>query len=226
MSVLRSLPIVLVVISLAPTCEALAQDASGGAPPATHVAPPAGNEARNSLAIVGAGTFANGAIRGVTSDRHLSLIGIRYSRLLAQTGVLTLRYTPEVVPAAWLSQPIWFDHIPLRRSTPYTHTETTYGAGASPVGFEFGFVPEGKLQPIVSTNEGFLYFSRNVPSFYAAQFNFTLEVRLGMRLRLDHARAWSFEYVYHHLSNAYMAAQNPGVDSQMLSVGYGFRLGR
>jgi len=225
MIVLRSLPIVLVVISLAPPCEALAQDASGAAPPATHVAPPSGNEARNSLAIVGAGTFANGAIRGVTSDRHLSLIGIRYSRLLAQTGVLTLRYTPEVVPAAWLSQPIWFDHIPLRRSTPYTHTETTYGAGASPVGFEFGFVPAGKLQPLVSTNEGFLYFSRNVPSFYAAQFNFTLEVRLGMRLRLDHARAWSFEYVY-HLSNAYMAAQNPGVDSQMLSVGYGFRLGR
>jgi hypothetical protein len=33
-------------------------------------------------------------------------------------------------------------------------------------------------------------------------------------------KAFSFEYIYHHLSNGYRAVQNPGVDSQMLCFGY------
>jgi hypothetical protein len=76
------------------------------------------------------------------------------------------------------------------------------------------------LQPLVGTDEGFLYFSRNVPSPLAARFNFTVAVRLGLRVRLDHGKALSFEYIYHHISNGYRAVQNPGVDSQMLCFGF------
>src|ERR1700682_4439418 len=97
-----------------------------------------------------------------------------------------------------------------------SHTETTFGAGVSPIGLELRFIPHGRLQPLVGTDEGFLYFSRNVPSPSAAQFNFTVDVRFGLHVRLDHGKALSFEYIYHHLSNGYRAVQNPGVDSQML----------
>jgi hypothetical protein len=154
--------------------------------------------------------------------------GIGYSRTLARNGVLALSYTPQLVPAAMLSQPVLGNgHWAVQHSIPpFTHTETTYGAGASPVGLELRFRPNRDLQPLVGTDEGFLYFSRNVPAPFAAQFNFTVEVRLGLRFRLDHGRAVSLEYIYHHLSNGYRAPQNPGVDSQMLCVGYVRRLRR
>jgi len=205
----------------------LAQELSE-TPPATaarDAAEALSSEVRNAVAIVGSGTFANGSIRGVAFDRNLFLLGFKYSRLLAHNGTLTFRYTPEIVPAAWVTQPVWgIDHFAVQRSDRFTHTETTYGAGASPIGFELGFNPEGKLQPIVGTDEGFLYFSRNVPSLFSAQFNFTIEVRLGLRVSLNRARALSVEYVYHHLSNGYTARENPGVDSQMISLGYNFGL--
>jgi hypothetical protein len=107
-----------------------------------------------------------------------------------------------------------------RKILPFTHTETTFGAGVSPIGLELRFMPHRRLQPLAGTSEGFLYFSRNVPSPAAAQFNFTVDVRFGLRVRLDHGKALSFEYIYHHLSNGYRAVENPGVDSQMLCFGY------
>jgi hypothetical protein len=195
-----------------------AQDSAQASTDATDRA----NDARNSFTIGGAVTLANGSIKGVTFDRHLFLAGVGYSRALVHNRVLALSYTPQLVPAAMLSQPVLGNHhFAVQYSLPpFTHTETTYGAGASPIGLELRFRPNRDLQPLVGTDEGFLYFSRNVPTLFAAQFNFTVDVRFGLRFRLDHGRALSLEYVYHHLSNGYRALQNPGVDSQMLCVGY------
>ena len=180
--------------------------------------------ARNSFTIVGSATFANGTIKGDAFDRHLVLTGIRYNRMVMKSDVLALSYAAELLPAAWLFQPVFGDdHQSVQRSVPpLTHTETTFAAGANPIGAELMFRPHRALQPLVGTNEGFLYFSRNVPSVFAARFNFALGVRLGLRVRLDRGRALSVEYIYHHFSNAYRAVENAGVDSQMVSFGYQF----
>jgi hypothetical protein len=190
--------------------------------PATATNRRAAEAVRNSLTVIGTATFANGSIRGDAFDRHLILTGIRYGRLLVSNGVFALNYTAELIPGAWLSQPILGEHHEAvqRRIPPFTHTETTFGAGANPVGVELMLRPDRKLQPLIATDEGFLYFSRNVPSVSAARFNFTVDVRLGLRVRLDHGQALSLEYSYHHLSNGYRAVENPGVDSQMFCVGY------
>jgi hypothetical protein len=137
-------------------------------------------DGRNSFTVVGTATFANGSIEGSAFDRHLFLAGIRYSRILVRRDILTLSYDPELLPGAWLSQPILGDdHRAVQRSIPpFTHTETAFGAGASPIALELAFLPARALQPLVGTDEGFLYFSRNVPSPLAARFNFTLAVRL------------------------------------------------
>ena len=178
--------------------------------------------ARTSLTIVGTATLANGSIQGDAFDRRLVLTGIRYGRVLVSNGVLTFSFAPEFLPAAWLSQPILGEHHePVQRKMPpLTHTETTFGVGANPIGAELTLRPQRKLQPLIGTEEGFLYFSRNVPSASGARFNFTVNVRLGLRVRLDHGQALSLEYNYHHLSNGYRAAENAGVDSQMVCFGY------
>lgn len=178
-------------------------------------------EAANAFAIFGAVTFVNGSIDADAFDRRLFLTGVRYSRQLVHNRLAAFSYTPEIIPASWLSQPILGDsHMAVQRSSPYTHTERTYAAGLSPIGFELSFMPARKLQPLVGTEEGFLYFQSKVPSPLAAQLNFTLDVRLGFRVHLDRRNAFSLEYVYHHLSNGYKAPQNPGVESQMLCFGY------
>jgi hypothetical protein len=191
-------------------------------PASTTTAEAGAEDARNSFTIVGTVTFANGSVEGVAFDRHLFLAGVGYSRILMHGGAFTFSYTPELIQASWLAQPILGDdHQAVQRRIPFlTHTETTFGAGASPIGLELRLGHEGKLQPLVGTDGGFLYFSRNVPSPFAAQFNFTVDVRFGLGVRLDHGRALSFEYIYHHLSNGYRALQNPGVDSQMFCFGY------
>jgi hypothetical protein len=190
--------------------------------PAATTAKVGAEDGRNSFTIVGTATIANGSIEGDAFDRHLFLAGFRYSRTLVHREIATFSYSPELLPGAWLSQPILGDdHQAVQRSIPpFTHTETTVGAGASPIAVELTFLPARMLQPLVGTDEGFLYFSRNVPSPLAARFNFTVAVRLGLRVRLDHGKALSFEYIYHHMSNGYRAVQNPGVDSQMLCFGF------
>jgi len=183
-------------------------------------------ESRNSLTLFGTATFANNSFYAQTFDRHLSLVGLRYGRLLSRNRFLSVRYVPEIIPAAVLSEPS-VDGIALPRRVPHlTGTEYVYGVGANPVGFELLFAPAGKIRPFLSTNEGFLYFRRNVPSFFAAQFNFAADVRAGASIRLNGERTISFAYVFHHFSNAFEARDNPGVDSQMIYVGYTFSFRR
>jgi hypothetical protein len=158
---------------------------------------------RQSLTIAGTGTLSNGSIEGDVFDRQLVLLTLRYGLALARNRLLTFSYTPEFVPWAWLFQP----SLPggtdiLLRQTPLTTTEVVSATGASPIGFELRFRPGKTLQPL------------------AARFNFTLDVRLGTRVAIAQRSALSVEYVYHHLSNGYRALQNPGLDSQLLSLGY------
>jgi hypothetical protein len=180
----------------------------------------------NSFSIFGTATFANSGFEGQAFNRHLSLLGVHYGRVLARTRMISFSYTPELIPVALLSQPYSNigDFEVLRNQIPFTHSETSYGLGANLLGFELTFLPTRKIQPIVSTNEGFLYFSRNIPTPNAAQFNLTADIRLGFKIPLRGHKALSLSYMFHHLSNAYSAQQNPGMDSQMICVGYSFNI--
>jgi hypothetical protein len=176
------------------------------------------------LTIVGSATLANGSIKGGVFDRQLVLLGIRYRRALIRRRAAQLSYAAEVDPGAWLAQPILgTGHVAVIRSAPlFTHTETTYAFGAAPLGIDADFRPAKTVRPVAGVTAGFLRFNRNVPLQSAAEFNFTFAVRMGVRLRVERTRELSIEYVYHHFSNWYRAPENPGVDCQMIAVGYGF----
>jgi hypothetical protein len=57
------------------------------------------------------------------------------------------------------------------------------------------FQPVRKVQPLVSVQGGFLYFSRKVPSIAGAQFNFAADGRVGAKVRLSSERAISFGWL-------------------------------
>jgi Lipid A 3-O-deacylase (PagL) len=177
--------------------------------------------ARDFIEIVGAATLADGSLQGTTVDRRLFVFGAAYSRVLSRHRIVEVRFTAEVIPMALLREPFsMFVPIQSLSSNQFTVMRETYGFGASPVGIELDWLPRKKIQPFFGIEGGFLRFDRNVPDFLASKFNFTIDGRGGVRIALPHERSISVAYAFEHMSNAYTAHDNPGLDAHMISVTY------
>lgn len=209
----------LSVISLA--ADAQAQNAT----PQPQAASP-----RNELGFFGVLPLANGSLKGVTSDRHFFLFGVSYSRLLGHSRVCDIRWVSEIMPLELLAEPfIKGTNIQTINSVPpFTETKVTFGMGTNPAGADVIFLPGKRWQPFTGVHGGFSYFTRNVLGSEAAQFNFMLDGRAGVRFPLHAGRSLAVAYMFQHMSNAYAAVENPGVDSHMIHVAYTFpfRFGR
>ncbi len=96
----------------------------------------------------------------------------------------------------------------------------TYAAGISPVSFRAAFLPQRRLQPILGFTGGFIVSPRDIPIFDSSAFNFTFSFGGGFQFWRTPTHAMLIEYRIHHLSNADIGAVNPGVDSQIIHVGY------
>jgi hypothetical protein len=183
------------------------------------------NWLNNTLTLFGTTSIANASLYGSSFDRRLSMFGVRYNRTLFRTGWFALNYTPEVVPVAILSQPAIGDFAVSRKNL-FTRTQFSYAAGMNPLGAELVFLPRRRIQPFIGTNDGFIYFSRNGPSAFAAQFNFSLAAGGGIKVKLRDGNGIDFGYLFHHCSIDFQAQENPGLDSHMLRFGYTFAFHR
>jgi len=181
---------------------------------------------RNEFGVFGVLPLANGSLKGITSDRHFFLFGFSYSRLLGHSRVCDVRWVSEVMPVELLAEPVLkgTNVQTLSALSPFTETKVTYGVGTNPVGADAIFLPERKLQPFTGVHGGFSYFTSNVLDFEAAQFNFMLDGRAGVRMRMGGGKSLSVAYMFQHMSNAYAAVANPGVDSHMVHIAYAFPL--
>ncbi|MCI0348548.1 MAG: acyloxyacyl hydrolase [Acidobacteriales bacterium] len=152
---------------------------------------------------------------GAAVERKLSTLGLRYSRSLKSTRWASFKYTFDAVPVAFIRQPIshgvWEDR---------TRRESRFGAGLSPLGAQINLRPRSRVQPFAEGNVGFLYFTRPTPYTNSSNFNFTFSLGAGLQTFTSRRRAVSFGYKYHHLSNAFIAPANPGLDSNVFYVGY------
>lgn len=177
--------------------------------------------ADNELTVFGAVTFANSGFYAQGSRSKLYLLGIRYGKRLYRKGVFSVSYTPELIPMVFFSQPVPQTSLTTPGLRPQNMTHSSFGASFSPIGFECS-IPNHRLQPFIGSHAGFIYLGRNEPSALAAQFNFTGDGEAGIQIPLKSAKALVMSYRFHHFSNGFMARDNPGVDSQMLFVGFTF----
>jgi hypothetical protein len=179
---------------------------------------------RNELGIFGVVPLANGSLKGVTSDRHFYLFGLSYSRLLGHSRVCELRWVSEIMPVELLSEPfiIGTDIQTISSVPTLTENKITYGVGTNPVGVDVIFLPGRRVEPFTGIHGGFSYFTRNVLDSEAAQFNFMLDGRAGLRFPMGEGKSLSVAYMFQHMSNAYTATANPGVDSHMIQLSYNF----
>lgn len=174
------------------------------------------------------GTVGNGSLEGTTIDRRLFLLGAAYNRLLSSKKLADISFTSQLIPVAILREPyiIATDIQAFRSSPPGTDFHKNFGAGASPAGIRVNFFPGKKVQPFFGIQGGFLRFSHTALTPNASHFNFTIDGRTGVEFPLRSGKAISFAYMFQHMSNAYIAKDNPGVDSHMLTLAYRFPLPR
>jgi hypothetical protein len=184
----------------------------------------------SELGIFGVLPLANGSLKGVTSDRHFFLFGVSYSLLLGHGRVCDVRWVSEIMPLELLAEPfIKGTNIQtLNAVSPFTETKVTYGVGTNPLGTDVIFLPGRRWQPFTGVHGGFSYFTRNVLGSEATKFNFMIDGRAGLRFPFHDGKSLAIAYMFQHMSNAYIADDNPGVDSHMIHVAYTFpfRFGR
>jgi hypothetical protein len=180
--------------------------------------------AENEIGIFGTIPVANASYRADAIDRQFYVLGISYNRMLVHGHLCDVRWVSEIMPVMVLREPFLRGTSVQTTSAnpPFTSTGSTYGMGSNPVGADVIFLPNGKWQPVVGVHGGVGYFTRNVLSAQGSQFNFLLDGRAGMRLMLSGRRSVSIAYRFEHMSNAFTAIDNPGLDSQMIQLSYNF----
>lgn len=109
----------------------------------------------------------------------------------------------------------------------YSYVDTcirqwTVGQALSPFGFQWNFLPRRKIQPFGIAHGGYLYSTRPIPDSSAGSFNFTFDFGVGVEFWRSATKSMRIDYRYHHISNAYTATDNPGIDSGLFQVTYAF----
>lgn len=156
---------------------------------------------------------ASGEIWGYTTNTRFTSLLLQYSVAVTHGAHTRLHYAPELVPFATL----------LERAPSQTNPAVpvrSYAAGARPVGLELDLMRGRRVEPLLSTHQGFLYYNRRVLSPGASQFMFTLDFGAGARIFASPRNALEVTYRYQHQSNANISVRNPGTDSHVIAVGF------
>jgi len=182
---------------------------------------PAGIQKRwNEFGAFGAISFDAVEVIGRTPDARFGNIGLRYGRVLAASKTVAFEWTIDIVPLAILSNS-HFTFVPQGSGFVITRTrKAVYGWGAAPIGLKFNFRRNRRIEPWAQARGGFLHFNEQVPIAGAARFNFTANYSGGVQIVNSNRRSFTIGYMFEHISNGYRAPLNPGVDVQMIFLGF------
>jgi len=177
----------------------------------------------SQLGFWGGYSSDNPTLIGKTTDRPLFELNVHYARVIKTRDSWALKYTAEIIPVISVRQP------PQGFSNGNTmdlpgKKEWVYGAGLSPVGLQMNFFRGRIVQPYINGTAGVLYFTKNVPVAHSSNFNFTFGFGAGVEIWYLENQSILLGYKYQHISNGYTAPENPGVDSNLLYVGFLWRL--
>lgn len=188
--------------------------------------------AKNEFAVWGG--FAPDIPRLFSGSRKSSFgeIGFRYSRRLATTENLALKYQVDLIPLAVINYRV----ERLIRTGPNTfdynrNRETAYAAGITPVSFQLNFRRRTKVQPFITAGAGLLIFGKKIPDDRSSlrpnqvgrRLNFTPQGGGGVDFLTDDGRAYTVGFKFHHISNNSTANINPGFDQNFFYFGYTFK---
>ncbi len=220
-SFLLSIHLLLIgmVLVLIPATDVSAQSTGSGS--ADTPSPSEGiQEGDNEFGVWGGISFHSTTLIGKTPEARFGNFGLRYGRVLAASETVAFSWTIDAIPVAVLSNPR-FTVVPSGSGFIVTQSrKSVYAWGAAPIGLKFNFRRNRRVHPYGHATGGFLYFNEEVPAAGAARFNFTYDFSGGVQIVNSDRKAFTIGYKYQHISNGYRATFNPGVDVQMIFVGF------
>lgn len=189
--------------------------------------------------VGGAPTSYAGHFIGATPGRAVALAGLRFGLAAGRVGPLGVEYVAQLIPlalaynnpvepvsSACASVPeLATPQNPRRRRQPDYCRRRIYGAGVMPVGAQVAVPLGAYAQAFVAGNAGAVVFARNVPVPQARRFNFAFDFGGGLELGTRRVGAVTVGYKLHHLSNAWTAPANPGIDHHVFYAGVVRRVG-
>jgi hypothetical protein len=113
----------------------------------------------------------------------------------------------------------------VTRSVPGFCRQRVFGAGVLPVGVQFAAPIGGWVRAFAAGHAGGLLFAENVPVTNARRLNFAFDFGGGFELGTRRRGAVTLGYKLHHISNAWTAPANPGIDNHVFYAGFVHRLG-
>ena len=188
---------------------------------------------KNEFAVWGA--FAPDIPRLFSGSRRSTFgeVGLRYSRRIATTENLALKYQIDFIPLAIINyererllpgiapMPVVVDRS----------DQTAYAFGLTPLNFQLNFRRRAKIQPFVTVEAGLLIFNKKIPDDRSAlrpnqvgrRLNFTPAGGGGVEFLTDDARSYTVGFKFHHISNSSTGNINPGFDQNLFYFGYTFK---
>jgi lipid A 3-O-deacylase len=165
------------------------------------------------------------SIFGGTRDTSFLNVGLRVGKVLTGTRGKgwyrgNLQVATDVIPLTLVFQPsLRFVPGPPGPGTLVRERETVYGAGMNPLITKWNFSGTRKYKPYVELGGGMLITVADVPQF-TYKFNFTPQFVVGTHYLTSRNRSISFDVKYLHVSNAGLAALNPGINTVQFTMGY------
>jgi hypothetical protein len=159
---------------------------------------------------------------GVTPGRDHVFVGLQASTAVVRVGEASIAYGAQLLPLVAVrgrSVPVSYSG-PTNPDGTLPGPDVAYAVGVSPFGLEVGLPVGGRVRAYGAAAAGGLLFTRPFPVPEARRLNFTLEYGGGMLVRSGRDRWIQLGYKYHHLSNAYTAMLNPGLDAHVFYAGY------
>ena len=167
---------------------------------------------------------ASTTLIGTETDRRFVLAGFSYGYRCWVWSSVALSYTATAMPAAILLQPaqtLYNFYPPYQRNVA---PHAVYGFAVAPLGFTLELARKRRLHPFFETIEGLIASTEPIPENQpdASGLNFLIDLGGGLRWNVGARQAVSLGYRFLHISNAGTTSFNPGVDNNVIYVGYSF----
>ncbi len=159
-----------------------------------------------------------GSYLGVTTNRNHLFIGMRGVAPLLRVGPVTVAYAAEIVPVLI----VWPNPT---SATGQPGNNPVWGVGLVPLGLEGQVQVFHRWQVYAAGGVGIAQFTRPVPVANARAHNYTAEFGGGVLWQYRCGVWLHAGFKFHHLSNLNTAPQNPGLDANLVHLGWRRLLG-
>ena len=161
-----------------------------------------------------------GSYLGVTTDRNHFLLGVRGVVPILRIGPVTVAYAADLVPIF-----IVWPNPTSTTAQSQGGDGPVWGVALAPLGLEGQVRVLRRLRFYAAGGVGIAQFTRPIPVVNSRAFNYTAEYGGGMLWEYRCGRWLQAGFKFHHLSNLHTAPENPGLDANLLYVGWHRLLG-